>query len=78
MTVERFDPLDVHLGEFPDRQLPGTQVRSDTGKRGTIQLGEGPEGTTGVAFEELTRSWSDEAHGVHGKVEACSALWSTV
>ena len=41
MTVERFDPLDVHLGEFPDRQLPGTQVRSDTGKRGTIQLGEG-------------------------------------
>ena len=53
MTVERLDPLDVHLGEFPGRHLPRTQVRSGAGKRGTIQLLKSPEGTTRAEFEEI-------------------------
>jgi hypothetical protein len=50
--VERLDPLDVHLGKFPDRHLPGTEVRSHTGDRGTIQLRE--------------RSGRDDRGGVRG------------
>jgi hypothetical protein len=39
-AVERFDPLDVHLGQLPDRQLASPEVRSKVGNRGAVQLGK--------------------------------------